>query len=274
MAVHHPTKPDLHAAYTGADPVRPNGCRGADPDRPTPPHSRGSRIFAGYSRRVPASIRSVTIAMALAATVLLGTAGCGGPSAEAEAGGAASGAQAQKEKAAPRPQPSTQTDAQPVLSAAVQRQIDYVLTYWKNYNTAEYGVLGDNDCVNFASQSLIQRGWTQDDDWYHASDIEDSSDTWLSSTAMHDWLETRPDLATPLDDSQRDQVKVGDIVQFDWDRSGDRDHTGIVTRVTHTDAGTQIAFAGHTEDSDYRDVDEAITVDHPGGAVYYWSVAG
>ena len=67
-------------------------------------------------------------------------------------------------------------------------------------------------------------------------------------------------------------MSVGDIVQFDWDQSGDRDHTGIVTKVTHDDGGTQVYFAGHTLDSDYRSVDTAITEDHPGGAVYYWHI--
>ena len=68
-------------------------------------------------------------------------------------------------------------------------------------------------------------------------------------------------------------MKPGDVVQFDWDGTGDRDHTGVVTRVAHDGGRIRIAFAGHTKDSDYRDVDDAITVDHPGGTAYYWSLA-
>jgi hypothetical protein len=71
----------------------------------------------------------------------------------------------------------------------------------------------------------------------------------------------------------RDRVVLGDIVQFDWDGNGDRDHTGIVTRVDRTSVGTKVYFAGHTEDSDYRDVDQAITKDHPGGTAYYWHLS-
>lgn len=36
--------------------------------------------------------------------------------------------------------------------------------------------------------------------------------------------------------------------------------------------GTKIYLAGHTLDSDHRDVDTAITRDHPGGTAYYWSL--
>ncbi|GAA1808466.1 hypothetical protein GCM10009749_16100 [Agromyces neolithicus] len=169
-------------------------------------------------------------------------------------------------------QPPTPVAVEPALAPHVQAQVDYALAYWKDYNP-QYGVLGITDCVNFASQTLIARGWEQDDEWYNdPADVYKASASWRSSTSFRDWLATRPDLATPLDDTQRDQVEVGDIAQFDWDDSGDRDHTGIVTKVERTAAGTKIYFAGHTLDSDYRDVDTAITVDHPGGTAYYWSL--
>jgi hypothetical protein len=156
----------------------------------------------------------------------------------------------------------------------VVAQVDYVLEYWSDYNDEEWGVLERNDCVNFASQSLVVRGWEQTAAWYHGGDPYSSSASWRSSTAMRDWLETRPDLATPLDDDERDQVQLGDLVQFDWDNSGDRDHTGVVTRIERSDAGVKVYFAGHTLDSDYRDVDVAITEEHPGASVYYWRLAG
>lgn len=228
----------------------------------------------GMPRSSPMLPRALS-ALAMTAASVAVLAACSGPAAVAEKTAAAPKASTSAEIPAPV-QETSDGDAAPAsatLSAPVQAQIDYALTYWQDYNEAEYGVLGDNDCVNFASQSLIARGWQQDDQWFHAGDVYASSDSWRSSTSFRDWLETRPDLATPLDDTQRDQVAVGDIVQFDWDQSGDRDHTGIVTRVTHDDGGTQIYFAGHTEDSDYRSVDTAITEDHPDGAVYYWHIA-
>lgn len=226
-------------------------------------------------RSLPTFSRAIAaVAMTAASVAVL--AACSGPT--ATEGEAAVAPKPSTSAQIPAPvQDTSAGDAAPAaaaLSAPVQAQVDYALKYWQDYNEAEYGVLGDNDCVNFASQSLIARGWQQDDEWFHAGDVYQSSDSWRSSTAFRDWLETRPDLATPLDDTQRDQVSVGDIVQFDWDQSGDRDHTGIVTKVTHDDGGTQVYFAGHTLDSDYRSVDTAITEDHPGGAVYYWHIAG
>jgi hypothetical protein len=151
-------------------------------------------------------------------------------------------------------------------------QMTYVLAHWSERNTSEYGTLVDNDCVNFTSQSLIERGWTMDDAWWHSQSggVDEYSSAWISSTSMMKYFAARPALATALTDDQRDSVVVGDIVQFDWDNSGDRDHTGIVTRVEGTGAERQIFFAGHSLDSDYRSVDVAITTDHPGGTAYYW----
>lgn len=183
--------------------------------------------------------------------------------------------QATSAPAEPRPTPVEAAPAEVVLSPEVQAQIEYVATYWSDYNADEYGVLGEDDCVNFASQSLVARGWVQQEEWTHdADDVFSSGVAWRSSTSFQEWMSRHPELGTELDDSQRAEVRVGDIVQFDWDLSGDRDHTGVVTAVTTTlDGETSIEFAGHTLDSYDRDVDEAITVDHPGAAVYYWRLA-
>ena len=158
----------------------------------------------------------------------------------------------------------------------VDAQMNYALAHWQERNVAEYGSYGDNDCVNFTSQSLIARGWVEDADWNHTANSDGThkySAAWLSSTAMMKYFAARPELATALTDDQRDQVVIGDIVQFDWDNSGDRDHTGIVSRIEGSGADRVIYFAGHSLDSDYRSVDVAITTDHPGGTAYYWHLA-
>ncbi|MGK9146166.1 amidase domain-containing protein [Plantibacter flavus] len=161
------------------------------------------------------------------------------------------------------------------IVSPVDAQMAYVFEHWNDYNLDEFGSLYDTDCANFASQSLLARGWTMTDDWWAegTGDAFDFSKAWVSSTYFMSYAEDHPELATALDDTQRAQVKVGDIVQFDWDNSGDRDHTGIVSKVEQTDAGIVISYAGHTDDTDYRTVDEAITVIHPGASVYYWSIA-
>ena len=173
------------------------------------------------------------------------------------------------------PAAAVEVEAAPALSAEVTAQLDYALAHWQlgNYNSADWGILGENDCVNFASQAMIARGWTMDSVWSSPKNgnAYDSSAAWRSSTAFMKYIASTGK-ATALTDQQRDQVKVGDIVQFDWDNSGDRDHTGIVTKVEKVGETISISFAGHTLDSDYRSVDTAITVDHPGGTAYYWSV--
>jgi hypothetical protein len=176
----------------------------------------------------------------------------------------------------PAPAPAATAAPAPVAAASaggVQAQVDYMIAHWTDYNTADYGIITDNDCVNFTSQSLIQRGWAMDGSWW-AKGTGSSfthSNAWVSSTAFRNYLASSG-RATALTDQQRDQVKVGDVVQFDWNNSGDRDHTGVVTRIEGSGDDIVIYYAGHTDDTDYLSVDYAITVKHPGATAYYWSI--
>ncbi|WP_173922987.1 amidase domain-containing protein [Agromyces sp. Marseille-P2726] len=161
------------------------------------------------------------------------------------------------------------------MSMGVAEQFEYVREHWDATDSDQFGFLPENDCMNFASQSLLVRGWAPDDDWwYDESGDEWSHPTaWVSSTSFMEYAEQHPERATALTDDQRDQVKVGDLVQFDWDDSGDRDHTGVVTSVrTELDGSITIEYAGHTDATWDRSVDWAITTYHPGGVAYYWSI--
>ena len=178
--------------------------------------------------------------------------------------GALTGRHVAKAPTAPRTLTLTYTN-----DPGIDAQVAYVLTYWSSYNSAQYPVIDGYDCANFASQSLIARGWSMDGGWYLDQGTGAMSPSWSSSTALRDYLRTSA-RATELDDSQRDQVKVGDIAQFDWDGSGDRDHTAVVTRVEHTDDGTKVWVGGHTKDADYWDVDTALATG--GGSVSYFSI--
>jgi hypothetical protein len=161
------------------------------------------------------------------------------------------------------------------LSPSVTAQMEYVQQNWQSTESEEYGFIEENDCMAFTSQSLLARGWVEDEEWWYAiGDAYSSAPAWRSSTAFMEYLEARPELATMLTDAQRDQVEVGDVVQFDWDDSGDRDHTGIVTAVVVTDDGSiDIEYAGHTDATWDRSVDWSITEQHPGGVATYWSIA-
>jgi hypothetical protein len=150
--------------------------------------------------------------------------------------------------------------------ATITAQSDYLLRHWSDYNP-DYMTLGGNDCVNFTSQGLVARGWPMDAEWWYAGG--GSSPAWISSTAFAAYLGAHPERATYLG-GDRSGVKIGDVVQFDWDDSGDRDHTTTVTRVDHTADGVKVYVAGHTKDSDFWDVDEALATG--GGSATFWSI--
>ncbi len=72
---------------------------------------------------------------------------------------------------------------------------------------------------------------------------------------------------------ERSQVKVGDLVVFDWNDNDFLDHIQVVSAVTTVDGVTSIKMVGHNLDTNYRDLDETITVDHPGATGHFWSIA-
>ena len=65
-----------------------------------------------------------------------------------------------------REAPAARSGSRTRATPAIDAQLAYVLTYWSSYNSAEYPVIGGFDCANFASQSLIARGWAMDGGWY------------------------------------------------------------------------------------------------------------
>jgi len=185
--------------------------------------------------------------------------------------------------------PVTVTDktGKPVTTAAgsydyqvqtpVDKQLAYALTFWKNYNTAQYGDLNPvgGDCANFVSQTLIARGWQMNGDWYNRNAAAKWSPAWGYVPAMDNYFrENAAQLGlTEYSFDQRDKIKVGDIVMFDWNDNNSLDHVQIVSGIQNVNGQIKIKMAGHNEDSDYRDLDEAITVDHPGGIGHFWSLS-
>lgn len=158
---------------------------------------------------------------------------------------------------------------QPVRAASVARQMAYVQRWWRTPNP-EYGTLGGTDCVDFTSQALLARGWRMDAGWGTSVTLgrRAYAPAWIGSTAMMRLLAARPDLARAV---SGDEVQVGDIAQFDWDGSGDRDHTAIVSRVLPAEGGPpRIEVAEHSPSGLHDSVDARLA-EHPGTArVYYW----
>jgi hypothetical protein len=159
----------------------------------------------------------------------------------------------------------------------VDRQLQYALAHWDDYNTAEWGDYNPigGDCMNFVSQTLVARGWAQRGDWYH--DGTASTETWRFVPTFDAWMTVHAQElgVTRLELDQRDQVKLGDLVVFDWDGNGSLDHIQLVSDIDRGDDGTvSIRMAGHNLDSDYRDLDRAMTEEHPGSTAHFWSIPG
>lgn len=156
----------------------------------------------------------------------------------------------------------------------VNAQISYAKTHYKNPNKSEFGDLGGTDCVNFVSQTLLQRGWKMDSSWAFSLDSSGTnySRPWISSTGLRDYLAEQPQLATQLTWSQRDLVKPGDIVQFDWDASGDRDHTAIVSGIESVDGKRIVLLASHSPAAFDWPIEDAVAEHGSQTKVYFWSL--
>jgi hypothetical protein len=154
----------------------------------------------------------------------------------------------------------------------VDNEMNYLFAHWKKWNTDEYGSLENTDCVNFTSQGLQARGWAMDDRaddagwWFWKGEVtgaKNYSKAWISSTALRNYLQAHPDRGTVLDDPA--DAAIGDVVQFDWDNSGDPDHTAVVSRIQDG----KISVVQHSGAADYLAVDKMLT-DHPGSTFYVW----
>ncbi|WP_144759974.1 amidase domain-containing protein [Curtobacterium sp. 9128] len=179
--------------------------------------------------------------------------------------------------ASPVPDASTALATTSLAYAAltdVDRQLEYAMRYWKDYNLTEYGTMNPigGDCANYVSQTLIARGWKQRDDWYSRSAGAAHSATWTYCPAMDPWMTTNATTLglTRRSLDERSKVKVGDVVFYDWNANGSPDHTTIVSEVfTEPDGTVRIKSASHNQDGPYRDLDEMITVQHPGGTAWF-----
>lgn len=171
---------------------------------------------------------------------------------------------------------STIHDAKPkgtVIRAAIAsitKQISYAKEHYKNPNKQTFGDLGGTDCVNFVSQTLLARGWTLNPEWTYKNNY---SRAWISSTGFHDYLKTKPYLATELTWEDRDKIQVGDIVQFDWDNSGDRDHTAIVSGMQVTNGHHELLVTSHSPAAFDWPITEVIAEHGEPTKVHFWKLA-
>jgi hypothetical protein len=154
-------------------------------------------------------------------------------------------------------------------ASEVIKQVAYAKAHYNNPNKEVFGDLGGTDCVNFVSQTLLTRGWSLNKDWTYKDGY---SRAWISSTGFRDYLRTHPEKATELTWNQRSKVVVGDVVQFDWDNSGDRDHTAIVSGYTFINGKKKLLVSSHSPAAFDWPITEAIAEHGAPTQVYFWHI--
>lgn len=155
------------------------------------------------------------------------------------------------------------------LTPPTQQQYQFLAATWNARTAPKFGYLPARDCANWASQSLLLRGLVPSGVWHgRLSRTRAASMAWISSTRLRNYLLTS-NKVTPLTDAQRDQVAIGDIVQFDWWNTGAEEHTGVVSSIQHTAAGIKIYYASHTAHGMWWSVDRSIKTVYPGATVSY-----
>ena len=162
------------------------------------------------------------------------------------------------------------------VTTPVDAQLAYAFAHWapENYNMDTYGEFNSvgGDCMNFVSQTLAARGIAQTADWYFTSK-SDYSSPWIYTPSFDNYLTANPSLGfTRLSIEERDQAEVGDLVLFSWSGVGSPDHIQVISDIRVVDGVTKILMVGHNLDSDWRDLDTTITVDHPGAKAWFWKV--
>lgn len=158
----------------------------------------------------------------------------------------------------------------------VANQIAYAKAHYKNPNTKEFGDLGGTDCVNFTSQTLLARGWSMTTGWASSTDASghEYSRAWISSTGFRDYLKGHPELASPVTWEHKELVQPGDVVQFDWDASGDRDHTAIVSGISEdaTTGERVILVSSHSPGAFDWPISDVLAEHGPQTEVYFWHI--
>mgnify|MGYP000381997719 CR=1 FL=1 len=150
-----------------------------------------------------------------------------------------------------------------VANPDIQAQLTYIQENWNSQKNSTYGYFAHRDCANFASQTLIARGWKMNNSWFNRGGGRFSV-TWTSSTNLMRYVKS-------VDGSkvvkQWQNVKVGDLVFFDWDSNGGalvRDHTGVVTLIRETATGRKIYYSSHTTHGIFQSVIGATQIRHAG----------
>ena len=122
---------------------------------------------------------------------------------------------------------------------------NYATKYWKDYNTAYRRM--SNDCTNFISQAMRAGGWGMVTGWYQSNNVWwynslNQSWTWGGAENWY-WFATGSGRTSTLGNVW--YTGLADVLQIDFDRNNNINHTMIVTYVT----SSQRYLTYHTTDT-------------------------
>ncbi|MFB7209850.1 amidase domain-containing protein [Streptomyces sp. NPDC056255] len=116
--------------------------------------------------------------------------------------------------------------------------VAYANKYWKNPNKSSYRTYG-NDCTNFISQAMKAGGWgivgptdagqrSNNKKWFYTIFVERTSYTWAGAENWY-WFAIKHSKRTKSLDNVY-KLASSDVLQADWDRNGNINHSMIVTK--------------------------------------------
>ncbi|PZT76055.1 hypothetical protein DNK56_22020 [Streptomyces sp. AC1-42W] len=116
--------------------------------------------------------------------------------------------------------------------------VAYANKYWKNPNKGAYRTYG-NDCTNFVSQAMKAGGWStvgptdpgrrsNNAKWFYTIFVNRTSYTWAGAENWY-WFAVKHSKRTKILDNVY-QLASSDVLQADWDRNGNINHTMVVTK--------------------------------------------
>ncbi|MDC2958947.1 amidase domain-containing protein [Streptomyces gilvifuscus] len=166
------------------------------------------------------------------------------------------------------PLPDTGVDdvVKPTVAASYNynKMVAYADKYWDHHNGAfrTYG----NDCTNFISQAMLEGGWgpkggaiiqrTSNKYWFYGPTTWTTSYTWAGAENWY-WFAKKHSKRTKILDNVW-KLATSDVLQADWDRNNNIDHTMIVTKKYR---GTPY-LTYHTGDTHNKSLNKLLS-DHP-----------
>lgn len=132
---------------------------------------------------------------------------------------------------------------------------NYALKYWSSYNSS-YRTFSPTDCTNFVSQSVRAGGWTDVSGFYRDTrywwyNFFNQTWTWVNA---HNWgvftyNRPRATMASYVSD-----LRVGDILEADFNADGTIDHAMVVT----TKSGSSIYLTYHSNNTKNKPFSEIL----------------